>query len=382
MKRALLLAPMGSVHRRFNRANIAALKELGYEVHLLANFDDGEGPEKQNSQFVEQAKQEGLILHHIPYARHSLFRNLGCVKQTRRLLKQEKFDLVHTHTETGGLVLRMATRGCKKGMRLIYTPHGLSFWQGSSLKSQLVYRPVERWIFSGMEKNLSMNTDDDKVFRAWNPKKAGFVHGAGMDLSRICQVKRSRESVRAEFGIPTDATVLFSVGELDENKNHRLVIAAIANMQRDDLYYVICGVGPQQENLLRQANEGGVTDRVILAGYRSDVPDLLAAFDLFIFPSYHEGLPAALMEAMAAGLPILCSEIRGNRDLIQDGENGYLFALDQDGDFEKKLKLLLENKEQWSRFAIENKKRILDYSVESVQQELKAIYQSGDRVDG
>ena len=104
MKKALLLAPMGSVHRRFNKANIEALKDLSYEVHLLANFSDGDGAESKNSFFAKNCEENGIKIHSIPFSRHSLLKNIKYVKSIKKLFKEEEFDIIHAHTETGGLL--------------------------------------------------------------------------------------------------------------------------------------------------------------------------------------------------------------------------------------------------------------------------------------
>ena len=117
--KALLLAPMGSVHRRFNAANIEALQRLGYDVNLLANFEQGEGTEQQNPEYVSFCHENGIKTYSIPYQRHSLKGNISFVKPTKELIEREKFDLVHAHTETGGLILRLV--GKIKG-RKIFLP--------------------------------------------------------------------------------------------------------------------------------------------------------------------------------------------------------------------------------------------------------------------
>lgn len=102
MKKALLIAPMGSVYRRFNKANISALIDLGYEVHLLANFESNVDSENLNKDFVNKCIENGIQIHSLPYQRHSLLKNIKLIKATKNVLKSEKFDIVHAHTETGG----------------------------------------------------------------------------------------------------------------------------------------------------------------------------------------------------------------------------------------------------------------------------------------
>ena len=368
-----MLAPMGSVHRRFNRANIEALQGLGYQVEFAANFENGDGPEVHNEQYVRVCQEKGIITHSIPFERHSLTGSLKCMPQVKQLLKDGRYDIVHAHTETGGLILRLA-RGVKGNSRFFYTPHGMSFWKGSSLKSQLVYRPLERWICSAMDMNLGMNQEEVDVLRKWNSKTASYVHGIGLNLERFQKTGRSREEVRAEFGLEEDDKFIVSVGELDNNKNHITVIKALAMLEHKNFKYVICGVGPNREKLLKLAEDADMKDKVILAGYRSDIPDILHAADLFVFPSFHEGLPVSALEAMACGLPVICSRIRGNVDIVKDGENGFLFDPEDDKTLVLQIERLINNQELARRFGEKNKLIVRDFSQEAVIEELKKLY--------
>lgn len=373
MRKALMLAPMGSVHRRFNRANIEALQGLGYQVELVANFENGNGPEVHNQKYVGECKEKCIITHSIPFERHSLTGSFKCLPQVKQLLKEGKYDIVHAHTETGGLILRLAN-SAKGNSRFFYTPHGMSFWKGSSLKSQMIYRPLERWICSGMDMNLGMNQEEVNVLRKWNRKTAACVHGIGLNLDRFQKGGRERSDVRVEFGVKDGDKLIVSVGELDDNKNHVTVIKALSALKHDNYKYVVCGVGPNKDMLTKMAVEVGLSDRVILAGYRSDIPDILHAADLFVFPSFHEGMPVSALEAMACGLPLICSSIRGNVDIINDGENGYLVDPNDYYSMSDRIHQLIENKDVRRDMGQLNKELVKAYSLESVVSELKSIY--------
>lgn len=373
MKRALLLAPMGSVHRRFNQANIAALQSLGLQVELCANFENGNGPEIHNQSFVEECGIRGVKTHSIPFARHSLTGSLKCLSQLKELLSREQYDLVHTHTETGGLLLKLA-HSEKGKSKFIFTPHGMSFWKGSSLKSQLVYRPLERWICSAMDMNLGMNMEEVENLEQWNKRTAHYVHGVGLNVARMQNPSRSREQLREEFGLTESDKFIVSIGELDDNKNHITVIKALATLGRKDFKYVVCGVGTNKDMLLAEAECTGLKENVILAGYRSDIPDVLNAADIFVFPSFHEGMPVSALEAMACSLPVVCSAIRGNVDVVKDGDNGYLFKPSDVDTLSRQIALLMDNEALRQQMGAKNKKIVREFSLGAVTEELKAIY--------
>ena len=130
---------------------------------------------------------------------------------------------------------------------------------------------------------------------------------------------------------------------MDDNKNHIIVIKALARLERNDFKYIICGAGPNKDMLMAEAKRLGIGDHVVLAGYRSDIPDILNAADIFVFPSYHEGMPVSALEAMACGLPIICSEIRGNIDIVNEGDNGYLFGTSDFNTLSRKIALLMDD---------------------------------------
>lgn len=365
--KVLLLAPSSSVHERFNRANLDALRSLGCEIHLCANFSFAE----HDAEYGRRMEAEGVFLHDLPFARHSLKKNLQVLPALKRLLKTECFDLVHCHTETGGLLTRLAMPAARKS-RYLYTPHGMSFYRGSPLKSQLLYRPIERWICRGMQKNLAMNREEWEVLQKWNPDTAGFIHGVGLDIERIAALPVDRAAKRAELGVPEGDRLILSVGELNQNKNHRVVLEALARLPHDNLCYVICGEGAGREALLRQAKALGV--RLLLPGYRYDVREIFRAADLFLFPSFHEGLPVSVMEAMAASLPVICSDIRGNTDLIQAGEGGILCDPSDVQAFSDAMEALLDNDVLAKQMGRHNRQAVENFSLFRVTLETQEIY--------
>lgn len=371
MKKVLLLAPMSSVHERFNIANINVLRKMNCELHIAANFELDEHTQK----YERELQQDQIITHHIPFKRSSLKKNLKCITAMKELFKREQFDMVHCHTETGGILTRMSMKACKK-TKYVYTPHGMSFYNGSSLKSQLVYKTIEKWICNAMHANLAMNKEEYQVLCKWNKETACFIHGIGVQLDTIQRIHVDRENKRKEFGIPEDATLLLSVGELNENKNHSTILNALNHMKErpENVYYMICGEGMLRDELIEQAKENNMDGQLILPGYRYDIAEIFNIADVFVFPSYHEGLSVALMQAMAAGLPIVCSNIRGNVDLIHEGEGGFLCASNDSKGFAKYIQTLFANEDLRVQMGKYNLIEVKKYAIENVEQETEVIY--------
>lgn len=132
---------------------------------------------------------------------------------------------------------------------------------------------------------------------------------------------------RKELGITEQDILLLSVGELNENKNHVTVIKALRELVKlgnTNIKYVIVGKGKLEKNMKQMISDCNLEKQVFMPGFQTDVMSWYDAADIFVFPSFREGLSVALMEAMASGLPVVCSNIRGNTDLINQ-DSGELF---------------------------------------------------------
>jgi len=180
-----------------------------------------------------------------------------------------------------------------------------------------------------------------------------------------------RASKRKSIGIPENAFVIVSAGELNKNKNTEVVVKALKEVP--EAHYIACGVGPEEENLKKLAEELGVADRFHLLGYRTDMPQLMAASDVFTMMSFREGMPRSLLEAMDIGLPCVGSDTRGIRDLI-DSDGGYICSPKDPHAFANAFNLLMNDRDLGRKMGIHNQGKVQDYSAEVVKKELYEIY--------
>lgn len=175
-----------------------------------------------------------------------------------------------------------------------------------------------------------------------------------------------------QLGIPDNGVILLSVGELNGNKNHAAVIRALAQLKDDRLHYCIAGAGGLEDTLREMAKDKGVD--LHLLGYYDDVPALMSIADVFVHLSLREGLPVALMEAMAAGLPVIASDIRGVQDLIDDGKGGYLVKLSLLSEIVNAINKICKESSIWREMGKHNRKVIQDFDREKVQEIIKKEY--------
>ena len=325
MKKALLVASVISFIEWFNRDNIEyLLNDLHCEVHVACNLDymDDTDPIR-TTEYVEKMKNCGVVFHNVAFERSPLSgKNISAFKALKKIIDSERFDLIHCHTPTASILTRMAAIGARKhGAKVIYTAHGFHFFKGAPKKNWLLFYPIEKFCSRFTDVLITITSEDYELSKKKMKSKAvEYVPGVGVDIDKFrCSVDRDEK--KNELGISEDDFVVFSVGELNENKNHETVIRAIAQIGNPAIRYMIAGKGDKAEYLENLAKELNV--RLNLLGFRKDIPEIIGVSDVFAFPSHREGLSKALMEAMAAGLPCVVSQIRGNDDLI-DKNGGFL----------------------------------------------------------
>jgi glycosyltransferase involved in cell wall biosynthesis len=302
--------------------------------------------------------------------------NLTAVAQIKKLVEEKDYDMVHCHTPIAAACTRIACRKLrKKGVRVLYTAHGFHFYKGAPLINWLLYYPVEKLLSNYTDVLITINREDYELAqRKMNAKKVCLVPGVGVDTEKYGQAIAEKSYLKKELSIPDSATVLLSVGELNDNKNHAVLIRALAKANAPLMHYCIAGTGALKPALELLAESLNISKQVHFLGYRNDIPALCKASDIFCFSSKREGLPVSLMEAMAAGLPCVASDIRGNRDLIIDGEGGFLVPPEDVDGFTEAIVRLTADREMCERMGAANRENVRTYDIANVMSEMREIY--------
>lgn len=318
-------------------------------------------------------------IYQLPWSRSPLDKgNIAAVREIKRIIQNGGYNFVHCHTPIAAACTRAACKGLrKKGVKVLYTAHGFHFYKGAPLKNWLLYYPVEWLCAHWTDILITINREDYKRARKHlHAKQVEYVPGVGVDIKRFADTKSDRAAKRLEIGVPKDAVLLISVGELSRRKNHALVIKSLAKIKDNNIHYVIAGIGPLQNELQALAASLEVSDRVHFPGYRSDIPELYKASDICVFPSVQEGLPVAVMEAMACGLPIIATDIRGTNDLLTDSENALIERPDDVIGFSKAILNMCGDLQLRSGLGAENQERSRQYDVSTINQKMMQIYKS------
>lgn len=337
-KKVLFVATVVKTHiNTFHLSFLKMFKEYGWEVHVAAKND-----------FVDEPCVIPNCDRHfdIDFARSPFSKsNIKAYKQLKQIIETKHYDIIHCHTPVAGVLTRLAARNVK-GTTVIYTAHGFHFYKGAPLINWLIYYPVEHFCAKLTDKLITINQEDYNRAKSWSLRNNGkvyYVPGVGVDIEKIRSISINKEQKKNELGIPNDVKVLLSVGELNENKNHEIIIKTLSKLDNKDFVYLICGKGELKGYLQNLAQEIGIGDKVKFLGYRMDVLEICKIADLFIFPSKREGLPVSLIEAMACGVPCIASDVRGNRDLLS---NDNLCKSNNEEEWKMLIEVFLDKKQK------------------------------------
>lgn len=379
MAKALILASVASMIDQFNMHNIALLQELGYEVQVACNFEDGSTCDAARIRLLRQRLAElGVAAHQIDFSRSltGILAHLRAYRQVKRLVREEHYDLIHCHSPIGGMICRWAARGeRRRGTGMLYTAHGFHFYRGASLNSWLLFYPIEKQCARFTDTLITINAEDYALAqKKMCAKRVEYVPGVGIHVERFGMASVDRAAKRREIGVPEDAFVMISVGELNRNKNQQIGIRALAALDRQDVYYWIVGHGRTQARLERLARRLSVADRVRFLGYRDDVPELYRAADVCLFPSVREGLGLAAVEGLAAGLPLVCSANRGTAEYARNGENAFVCAHDSVEAFRDAMEHLYSDVELRKRLGENGQKTAERFDYSHVTARMREIY--------
>lgn len=348
--------------------HIKMLLEQGYQVDIACNI---------THPIHQELIEYGCKVFNIEFQRSPLsMENFRAYKMLKKVIRKGDYKLVHTHTPVASVITRLVCKNIDD-IKVVYTAHGFHFFKNAPIKNWLVYFPIEYWLSRYTDVLITINEEDylraQKHFKS-NNNSIKYLPGVGLDIDEISQIVVNKPKKRKELRVQESDLILLSVGELNKNKNHSTIIKAIAKLENPSICYLICGQGPLEDDLIQLIKDKKLENQVKLLGYREDILEIYKISDVFIFPSFREGLSVALMEAMACGLPIISSNIRGNRDLVKSGEGGFLVHPKDIEGFAKNIDILVSSRNLRIKMGQENSTKIYRYQIKTVLDKLNQIY--------
>jgi len=305
---------------------------MQYEPVVIAGHPgswDAQGGMVATEEQCRRLEKEGISYIIMPSLVRpiSLWNDLCAVWTLTGILRAKRPAIVHTHTSKAGVVGRVAAWLARVPV-IVHTPHGHVFYGHFGRMKSWLFLQIE-WALccvTSMLVALTSAERDDHLERAVGCADRFAVIPSGIDVERFRRARVEGRQVPRGFNCPTDATIVGSIGWLTDIKGHRVLVEALGYLKDEfpGLHAVIVGSGGQHHALLAQADSLGVRDRIHLVGHRDDIEQCLAGMDCFVFPSLNEGMGRALIEAMAAGLPVVASRVGGIPAIVQHEENGLL----------------------------------------------------------
>lgn len=317
--------------------------------------------------FADELVQEGIPVHILPWSRERL--DYLAFRKVAAILRAERIDVIHTHNT--GPFFHGALGAALAGVRThVHTDHARPFpdrlrWMiAENLLSHLAWKVV----------GVSEHTTDNLArFERISRRKLVTIPN-GIELQ---PARRGREEMRRLLGIPSDAPVIGTAGRVIEQKGLEFLVKAAAMLRPryPDLRVLVVGDGPEREELEELSRAAGVSDRVHFLGIRMDIPDLLGTFDIYALPSRWEGLPMAVLEAMAAGLPVVASEVGGVPTAIRDGEEGLLVPAEDTAALARALERLLADTSLRRQMGEAARRRYAsDFTLDAMTRRYEALY--------
>lgn len=352
----------------FHIPYINALIKQGFSVDVLASGDYSKLPEEWNFTPASFKKNFFSIGNFI-----TAFKIAG-------LIKKNGYDAVYTHTSLAAFFVRLGVMLSFKKPLVINMVHGYLFDDKTKPLKRAVLLCAEKFMKPVTDTVIVMNEEDLEIARKHKlfKDRLHFVHGVGVDTKRFLPVTAEEKSrLRREYNIGEEDFVMVYAAEFSKRKNQSFLVSALKELKGDiPVKLILLGKGDLLSDVKELSERLGLKDDVIFPGHVKRVEDYAGLSDVLVSSSRSEGLPLNVMEGMACGLPAVLSAVKGHADLVENGENGYLYPFDDKEEFMEKIRDLYSHKDKRREMGRKSREIIAPYSSERVFPEIMEILNS------
>jgi len=330
---------------------------------------------------LKEAERNGVRILTLPELVRSIvpIQDIKAFFKLMSIFRSERPHIVHTHTSKAGILGRWAAFLAKVPV-IVHTPHGHVFWGYFNKWKTSVFVFLERLTAHITDRIITLTEQEKKDhlrFAIAPDVKFAIIH-SGVDLIKFSHTKVAPSEMRKQLGISEKTFVVGTVGRLTPVKGHKYLIEAAAKvvLQKPDTLFVFLGDGEMLTELAEMASSIGIKDHVKFLGWRPDVADVMATFDIFVLPSLNEGMGKVLVEAMAMGKPIIASDVGGITNLVISGENGFLVPPADPEAIAERIKILFSNNTNRNEMGRMGKSIADNFSADSMIKKLDRLYTS------
>jgi glycosyltransferase involved in cell wall biosynthesis len=303
-------------------------------------------------------------------------------KRVKEVVLEEQYDIVHVHTPVAAFITRLALRKARKNGRpkIVYTAHGFHFYKGAPAYKNAVFLFLEKIAGRWTDYLIVINKEDKSAavkHKILSADHLVYMPGIGVDASFYAPEKVSDEDIeklRKALKLKPDDKVFLMVGEFISRKRHRDLLEAFSYIRDPHIHLVFAGVGPLMEEMKNLANKKGIGSNVHFLGYRNDIPILMRTSLATILPSEQEGLPRCAMESLSLGVPVIATDIRGTRELVETG-GGKLFKVGDIEGLRDAMQYIIDNPEAAQEMGRVGRKQVLEkYELSKIIEMHEALY--------
>jgi glycosyltransferase involved in cell wall biosynthesis len=358
-----------------------------YSVCLIKGSTHESAMTETETQLVRDrsatARKQGIDVVDVPalVRRISPFNDIKALISIFRFLQRSRPDIVHTHTSKAGILGRLAAWMSQVPI-IIHTPHGHVFYGHFGRYLSKIFLQVEKLLGRITHHLIALTPEEGNDYlnlRVSKPSNTSVIH-SGVDVHRFMEGAKQRTRKRDELNIPPDSLVVGYVGWLIPIKGVTYLVSAMAKVAEKypKSLLVLVGKGDdkgeEEIKLKERVASLGLVDKVLFLGWRPDVDEIMACFDILVLASLNEGMGRVLVEGMAAGLPIVASQVGGIPDLVRNGKNGLLVPPADATSLAKAVCALLKDKEKRKRMGEAGTKICQQYSTEAMVEQIEDLY--------
>ena len=364
-------------------ATVDGLDKSCYEVDLLIGG-------QSDFAFASQSQCRRLITLPALIREPHPIQDLVALGKLLKIIRQGRYHIVHTHTAKAGILGRLAGFMCNTPL-VIHTLHGSTF-HGSlhPLRSRL-YLGLERMAARATTQFVTVGEDLREIYLHARVGRADryVTIRSGFELERFrlsaAEVQKRGKRLRESLNISVDQTVVGTAGRLEARKGHAYFLQTAKQVlqHQPQTMFLIAGEGPAERELLQQARRLGIEKKVVFLGHRYDIEDVMAGMDVFVLTSLWEGLPRVLVQAAALGKPIVSFDSEGVREVVRDGQNGYVLPLRDVHGLAEKIALLAADRPQAQRMGEASRSMVTaEWDVDHMVDRISDLYQQLLRCKG
>ncbi len=351
---------------KFNAPYMAWFKSQGWVV-------DNASP---GIEIGEVDNQYDVCIERSPFS----LKNIKAIFQLKKIIDKNNYDIIHVHTPMGGVVGRLAAMTArKKGTKVVYTAHGFHFFKGAPILNWIIFFPIEKLLAPFTDTLVTINQEDYNRAKKLHLAKHNIFHidGVGVNLNNFKQYSSDEKiEIRKKLGLGKDDFVALYTAQFIARKNHSFILRYLPQIieKVPNFKLILAGNGPLWEDCKEMVNKNDLNEHVIFLGGRSDIPDLCGMADIHVSSSQQEGQGINNIEAMAAGCPLVVSDVRGHKDVCIEGQNGFRFKFDEPEKLINSIYYLSSNPELYNSISQNNIKDVIKYNVINSVKRMGEIY--------